>query len=383
MSTRGRLRSAAVLTALSILLSAAGAFAWTTGWPSWEDPGPLIRAGLVLAGHLCFAVAATMTLLALRPFSGRWPWVFLTGLCVALPALQLVVAVFSASFEAADEGVPAGPLARLALPALAVALAGFATAIGALMLTLNRALGAWRPVLAGMLGAGPAAYLFVFPLQAIWLPVALGVWLTVGFTRRAQATAGAKATAAPDAARLVGPLAAAGLGMVMLVWAVGAWVGIATAGTETATTAMGVAAGAAQLAAVPVFLSAALLLRSTGRQGAPTRPLSLILTAAGLAAGAAIALVGMSPDGGALYLGSAISGGALGLWLAFVVASVVPGTPVRIVVAIGAVVAAEVVWFLLVPLTGGVALGAIAVALLLTRRRPAARFSPARAAASP
>jgi hypothetical protein len=385
---RRRLSAATALAAISVVLGVLGAVASVTGWPSWDEAGMLVRALLALAGQACFAATATLLLRELQPTARRSPWVFAGTLIAALTALQLFLAAYSASFDAADAGVPAGPLARLALPSLAVALIGFGAAVAALTVTMRRSAGApreWVAATAGVLGAAPAAFLFLFPMQWVWFPVAVLVALGVRSVRmspRRPAMPAPDPSAAGGAAKRARLFAGAALAIVVISWGAGAWVGVATAGSDTATTAMGLAAAAAQLAAIPLFLCVAMMLRGAGRGGASSTPVALATTAGGLAIGALIAFFGSTTDGSAFFLGSAVSGASVGLWSTSLVVPAFRGPLVRVLAGIGLVAASQAAWFMLIAGMGGVLLGVLALVLLIVAR-PTQTLSPARAAASP
>ena len=386
MSAPGRLRIAAAIAALSVVLGVAGALAMSA---SAADPagGRLFT----LASHGSAAVAVALLLRDLRPDARRMLSLFLAAAITAVAALQVFVTAYAASWEAADEGVPSPPITRLALPALALAFVTLGTAIGAVLASTDRgpagAVHLWRAMGLGLVVAIPGLVLLFNPVHSLLVPIGAGAAVLIRMWRTAprpgSAAADTAASPSRSAARLVRPLAGVALGIVALVWAAGIWVGVAATGSELATTAMGVSAAAAQLGAVPLFLAIAAILRSIGRARTATTPLALSLTAGGLVAGSVIALLLRSPDGGAVYLGAAVSGASLGLWLAVACAGILPSRFERAAIGTGAVAGGVAAWFLLVLLTGGFGPAVLAGVLVGVGPRPFTQLSRARAAASP
>ena len=378
-----------MLAALSLVLGAAGAMTMSS------LDGDRLRAGLLaFACHTTAAAAAALLLRDLRPDARRMPWLFLAAAVLAAGALQVFTAGFAASWDAADAGIPSPPITRLALPALALALVALGTAIGVALATFRRgpagAVTLWRPVALGIVIAIPGLMLLFNPFHFVVVPIGVGAAILVRMWRRSPRPTPAQLerrsgnpTARPGAARLVRPLAGGALAIVAAVWATGIWIGVAATGTELATTAMGVSAAAAQLGAVPLFLAVAAILTSMGRARNATTPVALSLTAGGLLTGSAIALIGYSPDGSSLYLGAAVSGASLGLWLAAASAGILPTRFERAALGVGAMVAGVAVWYLLVPLTGGFGLAVLAGVVLGVGPRPFTVLSRVSAAASP
>ncbi|NJC24245.1 hypothetical protein BJ994_003321 [Arthrobacter pigmenti] len=364
-----------ILVAAACVISALGYAMYIFG-----SPIPGERFILVLPPVLIAAAAAVILTRSLN--TRALPWIFVGLVALSAVSVQLFGASFSAGMDAADAGRQAGPLANLALP---IGVAGILASGAAAGLLLGLTLLRRRPppqrailaALAGLLLAVPLFVLQFNPMHAVILSFVVLLVLVLPRTLSKTGTQSKPGTlpedqqhqtvaqpASPQSLRILGALA---LVILLAVWGAGAWVGFREMGRPEATTAMGIAAGAATFAALPLVRAAALIgqARTSRRRWVTASFLPLV----GITAATIIQLIGYSPDGSGLFTAAGIAGVSVGVWLAIAIDSSAAMPHVRIAVALALTIGGTVVWFYTVPTTGGILLVVPALLLIFRGRR--------------
>ena len=445
MTNASRRLKAALLLASAALVTAVLGYALLIFGTSFAVAFPL-RIVSAIAAAAFLASAAALLLRRKRPHARLAPWIFAASGTLAAVAQVLFGLSFGAGMDDADAGRPLGLFASVTwlialVGVLLIAVAATALTIALLPRAPRLSDGTRGAIAAGVavVASVPAFLGLLHPTAMAFLALALLAVLirlaTSEAAERDRAVAGPGApgssparadhdgSGVADSGGRASTGAAAGMGgmggmgasadagvgaatrkpdtgasfrhstaarwtgaislvILALVWGGGAAVGTALAGMTAATTAMGVSAGAAPLAALPLLLGIALVLRSR----APRNRLAFAaIPLVGIGTGVFVQLAFLSTDGTAMFVSSGIAGLSLGIWFGVLLLPRFPRDAVVRAVSFGAITLGGLfVWFSAVPATGGIALAIPALVLLiagpsLARVRPASD-APARTA---
>lgn len=342
----------------------------------WGLSGVIGVVGAVLPGVL-LAAAIGVLLRRGRPDHRAAVAVSVVAGGIGVAFGAAAAASWGAGFDAADAGLPLDPFARAFMP---LAIAGvvciavsLATAAYVVLPTRSRA---GRFVIAVLVGAGgsvPVLGASVSPvttaIASFVAVVGLVISASTGARRRASFSAPSVVRGRADRRRVSGlwMLGAVAITIVLVSWLVGAVVGISREGTDDATRAMGLAAAAAQLAAIPLIVAVSRIgsAQSPGSAWGPFAVVPII----GVSAAAALDIIAYAPDGVAVFVGAAIAGVSIGVWVAAGLAPRIPGRLVsRMLVLASIVVGTALVWLAVVVLSGGITLAFGGVALIVVSR---------------
>lgn len=353
-----------------LLLSAAGVIS-ALGYAGYIF-GSWLTAGRLLLVLPPILIAAASALLLSRHRGTRAPlWLFVGLVSISAVSVQFFGVSFSSGMDAADAGRRVGLLGQLTLPFGILGTISSGAAVGLLLgvTVLRRRPPMQRGVLAVLAGSLAGLPLFVLQFNPLYVAILSFVVLVVLLFPRSRPKKAVRSHPVEVPAvspKILPALGALSLGILLTVWCIGAWVGFSEAGNPEATTAMGLAAGAAPLAALPLIPAAALVGRTRSSKG--QRLSASFLPIMGITAGCVIQVAGYSIDGSALLMGVAIAGASVGSWLAVMTDSPESTWLIRIAVAGAVIVGGTLVWFFAVAMTGGVLLAAPAILLILTGR---------------
>lgn len=356
-----RYRVALILAAVSLLATAGGLVLLLSGAavaaPWIGSLAQLLLTGLApasLAGGVGVAWLPTRA----RP-------VVLTLSTLGFAAASVVALAWSAGFDAADAGVPPGPVAGALAPATVVALVALALAIvwtvtaalHAVVPTMHRALRLGIAALAAVAG-GPLLLVAAALGYLALLPAAITL-CAVLVVRDARARPAAQSASLPkpalsaalassapptgvsEAYADVPPVAAvtttdravrarrwawASLAMTATTLVGGLIAGLALAGSDGATLAMGLMSAAGHLAAIPLIIAVTLLAVPLVRApffrhpGARGTWLTVFAAGAGIGGGSIWLAVG-ALSGDQATAGFAVIAASVSLWLAVLTAA--------------------------------------------------------------
>jgi hypothetical protein len=345
---RRRHSVAARLSGIGFLLTVVGAAAVVTG------PYPLVAMpALIVAGAL--TVAAVLQLVRPSRVLGRGAFpVVAVAAALAFSAETLLPWSFGAGMAEADAGGKRSVFSTLTGVFAMTACAGFGIAAALLVFGFMRA-DARGPradtgdgggsvpapgggsvpalptaltvaALAGLV-AGPGLTAALYTSGAL-LP-SLAVFLTAVLTVDRPEPAGGlladpRVVGAPVWAR-VRLLAAASVAYTVVVWGGGLAVSIAGDGTDVATSALGVASGAAQLAAVPLLWAVTLVAALRLRPSARLLSGAFVVAAVGVTAASVAIVVGYSPASDHYVPLLVALGLSVGVWLGAIAISLTRG----------------------------------------------------------
>ncbi|WP_028279968.1 hypothetical protein [Arthrobacter sp. H5] len=363
------LRTPILLVTAALIIAALGyaAFVFVGSLP--PALGLISRAVSVVLPTALLGVA--IALLLRRNSSARYvtPWIFTGHLTLSAACALMFSLGFSAGMDDTDAGRPQGFLSAFALPAgiVGVLSAGVALALLLAMLLergrMSRSAQLSVAIIAGVVATAPVFVLLLNPSSTALLAFVLLIGLIMQSLSKPKRDAAIPMVQPQSRAMPVQLLGAFSLVILAVVWGVGAFVGFSEAGQPTATTAMGVSAAAATLAALPVILGGAAVGHMRMPQLAWRRYSGIAL--AGVIAGTVIQLVGYDTGGSALFISAGVAGLSVGTWVALtLLPAMPPGWPPRLATFGGMALGGCLAWFMTVPLTGGIALVIPAAALL-------------------
>lgn len=370
-NTPRSLNAPILLASTALVLSVLGfaVFVFVGSLPS-ELVASVGTASTVLSPAL-IASAIALLLRRSRPTARIAPWVFATLTVLGAAGVLLFSMGISTGMDDADAGRPTRLLSTLAFPIAAAAILSIGAAIAVLLSIMlmprqqPRSVRLGVAIGAGVIGCVPVFLLMMNPSNTAVL--AFGLLIALAVTAANQSRNNSRRELSPredthHPAVFVRRMSVLSLAIIAVVWGIGAAVGISESGNSGATTAMGVSAGVAQFAAIPLILAATAVAQVRAPQLAWRKFSGIPLV--GVAVGTIIQLVAHSPEGSALFGGAAVAGISIGAWIALVLLPVMPDErPVRIAMSVVIMIGGCLVWFTAVPLSGAIAL-AIPAAIL-------------------
>lgn len=405
-----RRTSSAELAATAVIVAVAWyiSFVFGAGMPGWARV-PLVVVGGMVAPTLASVAAVRLVAPALA-FSRRRTLVVAVALALAFVSIGLVGVSFSVGMNDADAGRPAGLLASLTTAFAAAAVLAAATAIALLLFGLLRR---DRPAAPRQRGVDPAAarpggtvpaaprpsvrratvvavgvsiLVTPFVLLALLAPLSI-VLLCVGVAVFALLPVGPRtgqprrpaATAVPAGVRdRVTLYAAVSLAVTLVVWTGGVAASIRGTGTDAAGTSLGVAAALGQLAVVPLLWAATLAVAARAAVPARTVRVGFVAASVLVVLATVVMVVGLSPDGDLYLRCVAVVCLGVGVWAGTAGWAVTAGRPPasRAMFVAVVVLAAAVLYGMLVALSGGVSLALVSGFLAFGGARLLLRSSP-------
>ena len=333
-----------------------------------EAPAPVetvrVLLGAVLAPLLAIVVFVRLVAGPLA-LSHRQRRLLQATAAVGVIALALTANSFVAGVADSESDRPAGLFVSLAVVYVLSSIAGFAVAIAVVFFVLIRrrlstlqSLAVAAPLAA--IAAPFVAVTLLVPGSVIAASLVALAYTLLPVLSRTFTLPPAESTSVaiePVRERVI-LFAGVSLAITLAVWAGGIALSVANTGTDVATSSLGYASAAGQLAAIPLLWAVSLLVGL--RRPATTATARLgVAVASATVAGAAIAMiVGYSTDGDRFILLAGVIGLGVGFWAATVVWALYPAfsTPARL--AVGAVVAigGAMAYAMVVALTGGIVL---------------------------
>jgi len=342
---------------------------WLVSLVVLSNPPPAVEVvrvalGAVLAPLLSIVVLVRLVAPPLR-LTHRLRRLLQASAAVGVIGLALTGNSFAVGFDDADAGRPASLFVSLTMFYVFASLAGFAVATAVVLFVLIRprlttvqslAIAAPLSAVAAPLIAGtllvPGS---VIALSLVVLAYALLPALSRTFALRPTERALVAVEPIRDRATL---LAGASLAITLVVWTSGFATSIANTGTDAATSSLGVASAAGQLAVIPLLWAVALVLGVRVPATTSTSRIGLAVASATVVGAVLAMIIGYSPAGDSFLLLVGVLSLGVGFWAASVAWALYPAfaRPARI--AIGVVVAAAVAlaYAMFAALTGGIVL---------------------------
>jgi hypothetical protein len=349
-----------------------------------------VLLGAVLAPVLAIVVGVRLVAAPLA-LTHRLRRALQASATVGVVALALTANSFVAGADDSEAGRPAGLFASLTTAYIVASVLGFGVAIGIVLFRLFRRRLAVRPSFAVAVPLAAIAAPFVaVTLLGPGAVIALSLVVFV-YTLLPRLSGAFTLPPAPRPSVPVEPvrdrvilLAAVSLAVTLIVWTCGISLSIAASGTEAATTSLGLASAAGQLAAIPLFWAVSLVIGF--RRPAVARAARIgSAVSSGIVALVVVAMVAGYSAGGDAYvpLLLALSAG-VGFWAATIVWALWHSwrPAARIALSVSAALAAAVVYAMFAALTGGIVL-ALASGLLafggarFLLRQPGTEVAPA------
>jgi hypothetical protein len=377
---------AATALALTVVALVALMFA-----PAMPLPVRAVVLGVSgVAAPLLTVVALLLLVTPALRLDRRFEAAVVAAAAVAFVADLLFVLSFSAGMDEADAGTARSLFGSLTWLFALTSAAGFATLTALLLfLVFRRPAGMPRrpaivaSIVAALLAAPFLVWSISSPLTAVLPALAVAIVALVPPRPRGHPDGTTPAARLPRAAgRLLVPrvrtLALAGLGYTVVVWAGAIGTSIAATGTDGASSALGVAAGAAQLAVVPLLVAGSLVAEAhTSRRR--TLWIGTAVALAGVCATSTAMVVGFDPDGDLFVQRLAVIGVAVGAWATTIAWTVTARLPsaARVAAASVALVGGSVVYLFMVALSAGIPLALVGAFLVLGGARRLLRVAPA------
>jgi hypothetical protein len=375
-------------TALVIAVVAVAALVFAPAMPQPLRIAVLAASGVV--APLLTVVALLLLITAVRPLGRRFETAVVTATAVAFVADLLFVLSLSVSSDEGDVGAPRSAFGSLAWEFALASAAGFATLVGLLLYVLLRGGGVMRRRTAGVVSgliavivAPLLVWVIAAPITTVLPALAVAVVALVRSGARASRPRlglrpGPHGADSRQLVRRVRTLAAASLGYSAVVWVGAIGASVAATGTEGATSSLGTASGAAQLAVVPLLVAGAIVAASRAPAARPV----WIGTAASVALVMAVSIamvVGYTPDGDVFMRNLGLLSLAVGAWSASTVWALTPAlSPAARTVACGvALLGGAVVYLFGAALSAGITLALASGFLVLGGARRLLRPSPA------
>jgi hypothetical protein len=384
-------RTAAVRLASAALVLAVVALVVLLFVPA--ENVPLRVVVLAVSGVVSPLLTVVALLLLITPALGlgrRYEASVVTATAVAFTADLFFVLALSASVDESDAGVARSVFGSLTWAFGLVSAAGFATLATLLLFVLLRRDDGTRPVAAAVISAVLALVITPFLVWSLAAPLitvfpALAV-LIIAVVRPARGRPSPQLELRPSPSGRPGRLltaqvrvlAAASLAYTAVVWVGAVAASIAATGTDAATSSLGTASGAGQLAVLPLMLAGALVAQARAITTRAVRVGTLAATAV-VAIAATVMVVGYTPDGDIFMRNLALLALAVGAWCASIVWALTLRLPTasRVGLGVAALLGGSVVYLFGAAMTAGIPVALVSGFLVFGGARRLLRATPA------